>query len=129
MTSKEVRYKYYLTRLYNHAFPDEQVARNHVFSNEELFRITPQHIYSFFTDLAYGTPAPTLNDTPKIIRSATLEFAKKAISSFQPNQLLPWNEQSGSGNPTCSALVNDLIKLIKKEEVSVFFYIFILCYL
>ena len=129
MTNKEDRYKYYLTKLYNHAFPDEQVARNHVFSNEELFCIKPQHIYSYFADLAYGTPAPTVNDTPQKIMSATLEFAKKAISSFQPNRLLPWNEQSGSGNPTRSALVNDLIKRINKEEVSVFFYIYFLCHL
>ena len=68
-----------------------------------------------------------MNNNPEKIRSITLEFAKKAIFYFQPNRLLPWNEQSGSGNPTRSALVNDLIKRIKIEEVSVFFYIFILC--
>ena len=77
MTRKEDCYKYYLTKLYNHAFSDEQVARNHVFGNEGLFRIKRQHIYSYFTDLAYGTPAPTVNDTPQKIRSTTLEFAKK----------------------------------------------------
>ena len=65
MTNKEDRYKYYLTGMHNHTFPDEQVARNYVFSNEEHFCFKPQHIYSYFVDLAYGTPAPTMNDTPK----------------------------------------------------------------
>lgn len=115
--SKDKRYLYYMVKLYNQTFPEQQVSKDHQFTNEELFRLKPQHIYAFFANLAYGTPSPSLDDTPTLSRSATLEFAKKAISSFQPNRLLPWNEQSGTGNPTRSALVNDLIKRIKKEEV------------
>ena len=115
--SKEKRYRYYMVKLYNHTFPDQQVSKDHEFSNKELFQLKPQHIYAFFANLAYGTPSPSLDDTPTQTRSSTLEFAKKAISSFQPNRLLPWNEQSGTGNPTRSVLVNDLIKRIKKEEV------------
>ena len=115
--SKDKRYLYYMVKLYNQTFPEQQVSKDHQFTNEELFRLKPQHIYAFFANLAYGTPSPSLDDTPTLSRSATLEFAKKAISSFQPDRLLPWNEQSGTGNPTRSALVNDLIKRIKKEEV------------
>ena len=69
-------------------------------------------------NLAYRTPTPSGNDTATKTRNITLEFSKKAISSFQPNRLLPWNEQSNSGNPTQLALVNDLIKQIRKEKVS-----------
>ena len=34
-----------------------------------------------------------------------------------PNKLLPWNEQTRSGNPTRSLVVNNLIKEVKKKEV------------
>ena len=50
---------------------------------------------------------------------------KKTISSFQPNRLIPWNEQSSSGNPTCSSLVNDSTKGVKKYKCILFnFFIF-----
>ena len=114
--SKDKRYLYYMVKLYNQTFPEKQVSKDHQFTNEELFRLKPQHIYAFFANLAYGTPSPSLDDTPTLSSSATFEFAKKAISSFQPNCLLPWNEQSGTGNPTRSALVNNLIKRIKKKR-------------
>ena len=116
----------YMVKLYNFTFP-EQVPNDHKFSNEELFRLRPEHIYAFFAQLAYGTTSPSADDTPTHARSGTLEFDKKAISSFQPNRLIPWNEQSRTGNPTRSPLVNDIIKRIKKEEVSlkicIFYYV------
>ena len=73
-------------------------------------------------------PLPSADDTPIHARSSTLEFAKKAISSFQPNHLIPWNEQSRTGNPTRSPLVNDLIKRIKKKEVSFKMFLFNIVY-
>ena len=117
-------YHSYMVQLYNFTFPEEQVPKDHQFTNEELFRLSPEHIYAYFAKLAYGTTTPSLDDTPTHARSGTLEFAKKAISSFQPNRLIPWNEQSRSGNPTRSPLVNDIIKRIKKEEVSFYMLYF-----
>ena len=81
-TNKDDRYKCYLKGLYNHAFPDEEVAQNHVYSNEELFRLKAIHVYAYFADLAYGTPTPSVNDSPTKSRSSTLESAKNAISLF-----------------------------------------------
>ena len=78
----------------------------------------PEYIFVYFANLTYRTPTPSVNDTPTKTRGATLEIVKKAISSLQPNCFLHWNEQSNSGNSTQSAQMNDLIKQIKKEELS-----------
>ena len=67
---------------------------------------------------SYGKESPNLSiDMPTEGRSSSLEFAKKSISYFMPNRLLPWNEQTRTGNPTRSVLVNNLIKEVKKKEV------------
>ena len=113
---RDVRYKKYMVELFSFSF-NTYFSKDYEFSEEERFRLTPEHVHAYFSNLAYGTPNPTANDSPILARSATIEFAKKAISSFQPNRLLVWNEQTKYGNPTRSGLVNDLIKRIKKEEV------------
>ena len=118
MSIKEGCYKFYWTGLYNNAFLDWRVAQNHTFSNVQLFLLKPHQVFAYFANLAHGTPTPTVNDTPTKTRGATLEIVKKAISSLQPNCFLHWNEQSNSGNSTQSAQMNDLIKQIKKEELS-----------
>ncbi|KAL3665132.1 hypothetical protein V7S43_009764 [Phytophthora oleae] len=50
-------------------------------------------------------------------RSSTLEFAKKAISSFMPRINTTWDPVTERGNPTRSDAVNKLIKKVKKFEV------------
>lgn len=88
------------------------------FSAEELFELTPDEIVRYFCVLAYGTETPDLNtDHPTSARSNTLEYAKKAISSFMPNKNMVWNSRSKEGNPTRSSDVTDLIKVVKKAEV------------
>ena len=92
--------------------------KTHTFTNDELFLLTPEHVYAFCANKVYGTPSPTAGiDKPTLGRSATIEFVKKAISFFMPNRLMPWNEQTRNGNPTRSTAVNDLIKAVKKQEV------------
>jgi hypothetical protein len=66
---------------------------------------------------AHGTPEPGPDDNPTEARSSSLEFWKKAISSFMLNRLMAWNVLNDVGNPTKSIEVNDLIKAIKKKEV------------
>ena len=73
MPTKEACYKLYFTGLYNHTFTDEQVAQNHTFSNKELFQLKSEHIFLYFANLAYGSPTPSVNDTPTKTKSATLE--------------------------------------------------------
>jgi hypothetical protein len=56
-------------------------------------------------------------DLPTGCRSCTLEYWKKAISSFMPNKHMPWDCISNEGNPTRSQEVQDVIKAVKKFEV------------
>ena len=110
------RYKKYLVGCMNHAFGTNH-PRNYMFSNDELFQLTPEHVYAYMCTYAFGTANPGADDCPTVCRSSTIEVAKKAISYYMPNRLMPWNSQTRSGNPTRSIEVNDLIKLIKKKEV------------
>jgi hypothetical protein len=86
-------------------------------SQDELFALTPEHIYAYLANKAYGTPNPGVNARPLAGRCSSLEYGKKAISYFMPNRLMPWNERSKEGNPTRSKIVNELIKRVKKQEV------------
>ena len=88
-----------------------------MFSDDELLALTPEHLHAYMCKYAFGTATPSVEDDPTFARSSTLEVAKKAISFYMPNRLMPWNSQTNSGNPTRSTQVNDLIKRIKKKEV------------
>jgi len=86
------------------------------FSQEQLLQLTPLIVSRFLKKLAYGAPNPGPNDPPIHARSTHLEQAKKAISHFMPNQQA-WVVEYGVGNPTRSAIVNQVIKDVKKAEV------------
>ena len=62
----------------------------------------------------YG--ASSTRDTAHL-RSSTVEVIKKAISWYMPNNNADWNEASRSGNPTLSKKVNDIVKVLKRQEV------------
>jgi len=68
---------------------------------------------------AYGISDPGPNDNPIEGRSSALAFAKKAISYFMPNKLMPWNALANRpvGNPTKSIAANNLMKIVEKKEV------------
>ena len=116
------RYKKCLVELHNHAF-QTNLTTQHEFTPEELFPLRPEHVYAHFANKAYGTPTPSEEDHPTECISASLEFGKKAISSFMPNRPIAWNAQSETGNPTRSPVGNDLIKRVKKEEVCLKFFL------
>jgi hypothetical protein len=52
------------------------------------------------------------------LNQALSSFWKKAWSYFMLNQITPWNEISHVGNPTCSTVVNKIIKAMKKMEAA-----------
>ena len=111
------RYKVSLVGLWNMVHRTTYTV-DHSFTNEDLFTITPEQVARYMCLKAYGNESPNLStEMPTAGRSSSLEFAKKAISFFMPSRLLPWNEQTQSGNPTKSVQVNDLIKTVKKSEV------------
>ena len=87
------------------------------FSEERLSAITADDIVRYFNFKAYGTPEPGVNDCPKLCRSSTLYYHKKAISYFMPRQNMPWDDLAMRGNPTKSSAVNKVIATVKKHEV------------
>ena len=90
---------------------------HYVWTQEELAAITPHQLVQWLSTKAYGVPSPGPDDNPTVGRSSSLEYYKKAISSFMPHRLQPWNSITSFGNPTRSVEVNDLIKRVKKKEV------------
>jgi hypothetical protein len=113
------RYKSNLVACMNFLYkPSEKYPKTHNFTDEELFTLTPEHIFKYMAHKAYGKIDPNFNtDFPTKSQSSTLKFAKKAISYYIPNRLLHWNEQTKQGNLSRSNLVNELIKTVKKKEV------------
>ena len=84
----------------------------------ELFQLTPAHVVSFLNSRAYKNPFPTEEekDHPIHARSSGLEFNKKALSYFMPNQGKQWCNEGGTGNPTKSDAVNKMIQRVKLAE-------------
>jgi hypothetical protein len=117
-TSEAIRkYRPYLVALMKHKYPARLIVLDTPFTMVELGAITPEDIYGHMCMRAYGKVDPDGDDRPAFCRSSTLEFCKKALSSFMPNRIPAWNVLTLSGNPTKSILVNDLIKAVKKHEV------------
>ena len=86
-------------------------------SSEELSSIKLQEIVAWMKLTAFGRSDAGDDDVPIWGKSNTLAFHKKALSYFMPNKHLGWNMVSSTGNPTRSAEVNNLIKLVRCDEV------------
>jgi hypothetical protein len=95
---------------------DEKYGKEKVYSQEELNRILPDDVVRWMKLRSFGTPDPELDADPKLARSNTLQFYKKAISFFIPNRLISWNTTRMEGNPTKSLEVNAFIKMVKKKR-------------
>ncbi len=92
---------------------------NITFSQEHIVLITDTHVASFLLYKAYGDgydPNPQADQDP-IMRSATIAFYKKAISTFMTRQRQQWDDITQRGNPTKLAVVHMVIKNLKKREV------------
>ncbi len=109
-------YKAYLvemmTFLDNEAYPPDQN-----FSVEGLCHICADDVANYLKWKAFGEANPSQMTRPMKARSSTLADAKKAISHFIPNHRPDWDDMNLTGNPTKSAVVNDVIAKVKKFEV------------
>ena len=77
----------------------------------------PKMIVEYLNIRAYGVSHPTEDDRPILNRLSTLQFYKKAISSYMLNGNSHWDDVLNRGNPTKSKEVNDMIKQVVKHEV------------
>ena len=90
---------------------------SHVFPQERLLEITDFDVVLYFNFKAYHNANPSPSDQPIYCRSSTLEYKKKAISSFLPRQNMPWDDITQKGNPTRSRAVHHMIQKVKVHEV------------
>ena len=81
-------YKKCLVNCMNLAFGTNHIW-TYMFSNDELFQLTPEYAYAYMCTYAFGTATPCADDSPTFARSNTIEVAKKAISFYMPNRLVP----------------------------------------
>ena len=78
-------YKAVLAKLMSHLDGTTYDA-SHVHSADRLASLTPEDILSWFNQKCFGSTNPDENARPQV-RSSSLEFWKKALSSFMPNRL------------------------------------------
>jgi hypothetical protein len=83
---------------------------------DQLLVIVPDAIARYFMQLAYGCSTSVPSDMPMHCRSTSFEQYKKAIFFYMPNKILAWCVLSGSGNPTKSVPVNDVLNTVRKME-------------
>ncbi|KAK1740746.1 hypothetical protein QTG54_008841 [Skeletonema marinoi] len=88
----------------------------HTFADAELLEITPDHIIRYFTMKLYGDGDVVPQGKPLKGSHHTLDYYKKAISSFIPNKQQPWDNAIKKGNPTRAKVVNKFIHRIRELE-------------
>jgi len=93
-----------------------EYGKNQHFEVDQLQKLAPLDVYRYLCLRGYGKPEPGPEDLPKVVRSTTLEYDKKAISYFMPNGN-EWDEHLHSGNPTKSNLVRSVFRVTRKKEV------------
>ena len=84
---------------------------------EVLAAITPNDVLRYMNLRTIGAMEPTRDANPTSAHANTLAMDKKAISFVMPNRDI-WSMTRAEGNPTRSALVNSLIKRVKKNVLS-----------
>jgi hypothetical protein len=116
-SQKMANYRSILVRMMSFVDEVEYDPDKH-FTLAELGGLNPEKLMKWFNYVTFGDASPPNgHDMPPLIRSNTLKYWKKALSSFMPNRLMVWNEISLVGNPTRSAKLNDLLRYVKKKEV------------
>ena len=95
----------------SHCFDNGQT-----FSQTELFKIRPVDIHDWLAVKCFGRFDYNIDEghCQTLARASTLQLMKKSVSFSMPNKRPQWCNDRG--NPTKSAIVNDLLQLIKKFE-------------
>jgi hypothetical protein len=94
-----------------------EIARDSVYTDNELCAIEPKHILRWMNLTAFETVNSGVDANPISARSSILVYWKKAMSFFHPNRLMVWSAGRMKGNPTRSVEINNLIKRVKKKQV------------
>jgi len=73
-------------------------------------------VVAYFNFKAYGTPTPTGKENTSGVQASSLLQMKTAISYYMPNKHMSWDDVTGTGNPTRSIEVNEMIKIAGKKK-------------
>ncbi|KAI2499454.1 hypothetical protein MHU86_15038 [Fragilaria crotonensis] len=112
------QYHPYLSEFMAFLHPDAMFDTNSVIGIDLLAEVKPNDVARFLRLKAFGTADPTPDMQPHCGRANSLGQYKKAISYYvRVIKSEAWNERIQDGNPTRSAIVNDVIKRVKKAEV------------
>jgi len=84
-----------------------------MFSQASFLALTPEHVVKYFNFITYGTPTPAANELPKLMRKYTIQYKKKAMSSYMPHHG-EWNTVTNHGNPTRDKLALAMIARLGK---------------
>ena len=95
----------------SHCFDNGQT-----FLQTELFKIRPVDIHDWLAVKCFGRFDYNIDEghCQTLARASTLQLMKKSVSFSMPNKRPQWCNDRG--NPTKSAIVNDLLQLVKKFE-------------
>ena len=96
---------------YNHSNP---YLFKQFFCSTDLNHAKPNDMYKWMCSKAYGKDNLAQTDQP-IMRASSIQYWKKAVSYFF-NTTQKWNKASETGNPTQSKKINQLIKVVKRQE-------------
>ena len=100
---------------HNRNFP--RYPKGSKFTREQLLQLQPQHIHNWLAQKAFHKVDFSIEggDRPIHARSSSIEWCKKAVSYFMPDNAPHWC--NGHGNPTKHRMHRLLIETIKKCEV------------
>jgi hypothetical protein len=116
---RNVTYEHSLCNLMAYAHNREfaRYPKGTLFTREQLLQLKPQHLRNWMAKKAFGKVDYSIDrgDRPIHARSSYLEFQKKAVSFFMPDNAPHWC--NGQGNPTKHAMHRTLLAVIKKCEV------------
>jgi len=117
-TKTLTQYKYilasFMSFIHNRA-AESEYPRDDAHAIEVLAAVTPNDVLSYLNMKTFGTTEPAGDANPISASANLLAMDKKAILYFMPNRDV-WSVTRTEGNPTRSALVNALIKRVKKKE-------------
>jgi len=94
-------------------------APGHRWSRGQLLAITPEKIMRYLLRKIYGDENANPDEDPPVHhrRNAVL-YWKKAWSYFMLDQNHQWSEVTKKGNPTRAAVINKLLRAMKKMEAA-----------
>ncbi|KAI2493756.1 hypothetical protein MHU86_20795 [Fragilaria crotonensis] len=113
------QYHPYLSEFMAFLHPDAMFDTNSVIGIDLLAEVKPNDVARFLRLKAFGTADPTPDMQPHCGRANSLGQYKKAISYYvRVIKSEAWNERIQDGNPTRSAIVNDVIKRVKRQRAT-----------